>query len=106
MNSCSPHVISAFEHVHLEWFHCKLSDMFREKQVSLLLKSKQTSSFSNFALPIVRRVIPSLIANQIVSVQPMTTIGAGRVFYMDTKYTKYDSVVWKKLRKAGLKRKY
>ncbi len=42
-------------------------------------------SFSTFAFPILRRVYPALIANEIVSVQPMTA-SAGALFHMDYVY--------------------
>jgi hypothetical protein len=38
-----------------------------------------------FAAPLVRRVFPGLIANQIVSVQPMTA-PTGNIFYLDHVY--------------------
>lgn len=41
--------------------------------------------FSNFTFPILRRVFPALIANEIVSVQPMTA-PLGMVFFMDYTY--------------------
>ena len=59
--------------------------------------------FVNAIFPIIRRVVPNLIANDIVSVQPMS-LPAGSVFYMDYKYGKSDAA-WRKLRKAGIKRK-
>lgn len=40
---------------------------------------------SSFAFPVVRRVFPSLIANQIVSVQPMS-MPSGLMFYNDYMY--------------------
>lgn len=43
-------------------------------------------SFTKFIFPILRRVFPNLIANEIVSVQPMTG-PVGAVFYMDYVYS-------------------
>lgn len=57
--------------------------------------------FSKIAFPPIRRVQSGLIANDIVSVQPMS-MPAGALFYLD--YT-YGNSVWRQLRKAGLKRK-
>lgn len=42
--------------------------------------------FTTFAFPLVRRVFPKLLANDLVSVQPMTQ-PTGKVFFFDTKYT-------------------
>ena len=41
--------------------------------------------FLNYVFPLLRRVYPSLIANEIVSVQPMTA-PIGGIFYFDLKY--------------------
>jgi hypothetical protein len=41
--------------------------------------------FRDFIAPLIRRVSPGLIANQIISVQPMTA-PVGGVFYMDYTY--------------------
>jgi len=42
--------------------------------------------FTTFALPLVRRVFPRLLANDLFSVQPMTQ-PTGKIFFFDTKYT-------------------
>ena len=42
-------------------------------------------SFTKFIFPVLRRVFPNLIANEIVSVQPMTA-SVGAVFYLDYQY--------------------
>jgi hypothetical protein len=42
-------------------------------------------SFTKFIFPVLRRVFPNLIANEIVSVQPMTS-PVGAVFYYEYKY--------------------
>lgn len=47
--------------------------------------STNAGSFTKFIFPILRRVYPNLIANQIVSVQPMTQ-PVGGVFYYEKKY--------------------
>lgn len=41
--------------------------------------------FTTFAYPIIRRVFPNLIANDLVSVQPMTQ-PTGKIFYLDFNY--------------------
>ena len=43
-------------------------------------------AFTTFAYPLVRRIMPRLIANELVSVQPMTQ-PTGKVWYMDTYYS-------------------
>lgn len=47
----------------------------------------QLSDFSKFVAPIVRRVYPTLIANQLVSIQPMS-VPNGLVFFLDYQYGK------------------
>lgn len=42
-------------------------------------------NFSSFIFPIVRRVFPNLISNDIISVQPMS-IPTGSIFYLDYSY--------------------
>lgn len=60
-----------------------------EKRSSDELQESTTStnagSFTKFIFPILRRVFPNLIANEIVSVQPMTA-PVGAVFYLDYVY--------------------
>lgn len=50
-----------------------------------LVSSGQVAGFSNVAFPIVRRVFAGLIANEIVSVQPMS-LPSGLLFYLDYTY--------------------
>jgi hypothetical protein len=50
-----------------------------------LASSGQVVGFTNVAFPIVRRVFAGLIANEIVSVQPMS-LPAGLLFYLDYTY--------------------
>lgn len=50
-----------------------------------LVSSGQVAGFSNVAFPIVRRVFGSLIANELVSVQPMS-LPSGLLFYLDYTY--------------------
>lgn len=63
-----------------------------ENQAGQLLKEASTQAdiigFQNVAFPIVRRVFGGLIANELVSVQPMS-LPSGLIFYLD--YT-YDSL--------------
>lgn len=49
-------------------------------------RSTNVGSFTKFIFPILRRVFPNLIANELVSVQPMTG-PVGAVFYMDYVYS-------------------
>jgi len=50
-----------------------------------LVSSGQVTGFSNVAFPIVRRVFAGLIANEVVSVQPMS-LPSGLLFYLDYTY--------------------
>lgn len=50
-----------------------------------LTASGQVAGFSNVAFPIVRRVFAGLIANEVVSVQPMS-LPSGLLFYLDYTY--------------------
>lgn len=50
-----------------------------------LTSSGQIAGFSNVAFPIVRRVFAGLVANEIVSVQPMS-LPSGLLFYLDYTY--------------------
>ena len=42
-------------------------------------------TFTTYAFPLIRRIMPSLFANELVSVQPMP-MPTGKVFYLDFKY--------------------
>ena len=48
-------------------------------------RSFNVGSFTKFIFPVLRRVFPNLIANEIVSVQPMTA-PVGAIFYLDLIY--------------------
>lgn len=48
-------------------------------------KFKRLKGFAKFAFPIIRRVFPSLIANEIVSVQPMS-LPTGLLSHLDYAY--------------------
>jgi hypothetical protein len=48
-------------------------------------RSTNVGSFLKFVFPILRRVWPNLIANEIVSIQPMTA-PVGGIFYYELKY--------------------
>jgi hypothetical protein len=50
-----------------------------------LTSSGKVTGFTNVAFPIVRRVFAGLIANEVVSVQPMS-LPAGLLFYLDYTY--------------------
>jgi hypothetical protein len=48
-------------------------------------RTTNVGSFTKYIFPVLRRVFPNLIANEIVSVQPMTA-PIGAVFFLDYKY--------------------
>ena len=48
-------------------------------------RSTNVGSFLKFVFPVLRRVWPNLIANEIVSIQPMTA-PVGGIFFYDLKY--------------------
>lgn len=50
-----------------------------------LASSGQLSGFTNIAFPIVRRVFGGLVANELVSIQPMS-LPSGLIFYLDYTY--------------------
>lgn len=50
-----------------------------------LTSSGQVRGFSNVAFPIVRRVFGGLVANELISIQPMS-LPAGLLFYLDYTY--------------------
>lgn len=50
-----------------------------------LASSGQIAGFSNIAFPIVRRVFGGLIANELVSIQPLS-LPSGLIFYLDYTY--------------------
>jgi hypothetical protein len=50
-----------------------------------LTSSGQIQGFSNIAFPIVRRVFGGLVANELVSIQPMS-LPSGLIFYLDYTY--------------------
>jgi len=60
-----------------------------ENQLKEILKEASSTAdiigFQNVAFPIVRRVFAGLIANELVSVQPMS-LPSGLLFYMDYRY--------------------
>lgn len=53
--------------------------------VILWSKAPAPDTFANIGFPIIRRVRPTLVANRLVSVQPMTA-PSGLIFYMDYAY--------------------
>jgi hypothetical protein len=55
------------------------------KNLSEEMRSVNVGSFTKFIFPVLRRVFPNLIANEIVSVQPMTA-PIGAVFFLDYIY--------------------
>jgi hypothetical protein len=55
------------------------------QQLTEETRSLNVGSFTKFIFPVLRRVFPNLIANEIVSVQPMSA-PVGAVFYLDYIY--------------------
>lgn len=55
------------------------------QQMNEETKTINVGSFTKFIFPVLRRVFPNLIANEIVSVQPMTA-PVGAVFFLDYVY--------------------
>jgi hypothetical protein len=64
-------------------------DLYRRTKMSPLFEDVVTTSnvlaFTTFAFPLVRRIFPRLIANDLVSVQPMSQ-PTGKIFYFDINY--------------------
>ena len=83
----------------LEGVHRENMSMLLENQASQLLREQNTigtggnapsasgdlRGFTNIAFPIVRRVFGGLIANELVSIQPMS-LPSGLLFYLDYTY--------------------
>lgn len=59
----------------------KLNPMFED-----VVTTSNVLAFTTFSYPIIRRVFPNLIANELVSVQPMTQ-PTGKIFYFDINYS-------------------
>lgn len=55
------------------------------RELSEETRTANVGSFTKFIFPVLRRVFPNLIANEIVSVQPMTA-PSGAIFYLDYVY--------------------
>ena len=64
--------------------------------------SANVGAFTTYAFPLVRRIFPKLIAQSLVSVQPMTQ-PTGKVFYLDFKYgtAKAPTVVGDRVDESG-----
>jgi hypothetical protein len=58
---------------------------YLEKRREQKQAQERSKNFAQLTFPIVRRVFPGLIANEIVSVQPMTA-PVGGTFYLDHLY--------------------
>jgi len=83
----------------LDGFKREMMSQLLENQTAQLLKesnslstgggggtsSGQIQGFSNIAFPIVRRVFGGLVANELVSIQPMS-LPSGLIFYLDYTY--------------------
>lgn len=61
------------------------NEMRHLKNLNEETRSLNVGSFTKFIFPVLRRVFPNLIANEIVSVQPMTA-PVGAIFYLDLIY--------------------
>lgn len=66
-------------------FENELRDM--QRQLSEDTLAANAGSYTKYIFPVLRRVFPNLIANEIVSVQPMTA-PVGAVFYFEYKHGK------------------
>jgi len=66
-------------------FENQLGDM--QRQLSEDTLAVNAGSYTKYIFPVLRRVFPNLIANEIVSVQPMTA-PVGAVFYFEYKHGK------------------
>ena len=68
--------------------------LHRKSKIGPLFEDVVTASnvlaFTTFAFPLVRRIFPRLIANDLVSVQPMSQ-PTGKIFYFDINYDKTGS---------------
>ena len=60
-----------------------------DDNVVVLWSQEPKGGFENFAFPLVRRVQPQLIAQEIMKIQPMT-VPSGLTFYLDYQYGKID----------------
>jgi len=71
--------------------------MMLENQAAQLLResntmgSSEVGGFTNIAFPIVRRVFGGLVANELVSIQPMS-LPSGLLFYLDYTYGSVDEM--------------
>ena len=63
----------------------KMNPMFED-----VVTTSNVLAFTTFAFPLVRRIFPRLIANELVSVQPMSQ-PTGKIFYFDINYDKTGS---------------
>lgn len=66
-------------------FENELRDMQRQLQEDTL--AANAGAYTKYIFPVLRRVFPNLIANEVVSVQPMTA-PVGAVFYFEYKHGK------------------
>lgn len=66
-------------------FENQMTDMRRQMAEDTL--AQNAGSYTKYIFPVLRRVFPNLIANEIVSVQPMTA-PVGAVFFFEYKYGK------------------
>lgn len=56
-----------------------------EKWIKEASTTQNVGTFTTYAFPLIRRIFPNLIANQLVSVQPMP-MPTAMIFYLDFKY--------------------
>ena len=63
----------------------------RQKARKIAKKLYNRLMGERFALPLIRRIYPNLIANELVSVQPMKE-PSGKIFYLDYKYPEREEI--------------
>jgi len=73
------------------------------KIIETILKNSAKERLKNFSFPIARKVSPSSIAQEIISVQPMKA-PVGSIFYLDLRYGA-NHALNKQIKLAGLKKK-
>lgn len=56
-----------------------------KKWINEVSTTQDVGTFTTFAFPLIRRIFPGLIANELVAIQPMN-MPTGKVFYLDFKY--------------------
>lgn len=60
-----------------------------QKWINEASTTMNVTQFTTYAFPLIRRIFPSLVANDLVSVQPMS-MPTGMIFFLDYKYANGD----------------